>query len=488
MRSVYTDNFKQSVLAGLGIPLTDSRCVSSFPSSGTDDTAQIAAAYAWLAGGPYRGLWFEFRQYIISGQLALTGAVNFRIFGNGASIKAADGSAAGAGTQMFYMTNSTDGEIYDLNYDGNRANRTPSETTSHLFEIYTGCARIDVFNCRADNAVCDGFYVGAQSPTSLNVPTDIRFFQCSADNGYRNCMSLINSVRFRDYDGVYTGANGTLPKAGVDVEPNSSTDIGNVDCQFHRTRFTGNANYGLQVTLANSQVKCFDIVSSGNTGGAVGCFSSGSLEIQGITMEDYTSSVTRGLIDVGSGSGYVSVDGIRINNCQQNNSAKPMIYVHAAATGPVRFSDIVQRNSKGPTLVSYLKAYVDGFAMYGDNNDYAFTLLGAKNSVLRNLYSDGSGAMLYTEQPCTDVENVKMVNPLPTGGLLFFAAVATRCSLKNMHVHQDVAVPAGQIGCQFAVAPLVLSNNVGTCDGTAYTAAQVRSITGTPSVSLGLFP
>lgn len=467
------------------------RSVAEFPAGGSDDTAQIQAAYTWLGGGSYRSLEFEHKQYTISSQCALSGASQFRIYGNGASIKSANGASAGAGTQMLYMTSCVDGVIYDFHLDGNRANRTPAESTNHLFEIYSGCARIDLVFCSADNAVCDGFYVGAQAPvTTANAPTDIRMHWCKADNGYRNSMSVINSVRFRDYDGVYTGANGTAPQAGVDVEPNSSTDVGNVDCQFHRTRFSGNTGYGLQVTLANSFVKCCDIDSSTNLQGAVGLFSAGGVDINGITMNGYTNSITRGLIDGGSGSGYLNVNGVAVNGSNIDDDNKPVIYCHAAMTGPITLANIVQRASKARTIVTSQKITLDGLSVFGDNNGYALTLLTAKNSVIRNVYGEGISALLYCDQKNVDFDNVKLLNPIGATQLMLFSNSATKGSVKNFHVHQDTAVPAGQVGVYFgsSATPLCVSNIIGTCDGTAYTAAQLRNWTGTPSVSNGIFP
>lgn len=213
----------------------------------------LADTIAQLASGGHSVTLERGTTYTISTKISLSNLSNFRINGNGATVKAADGMSVGSGTQLLHLTNCTDFVIENLKFDGNRANRTPAEVSSHLLQI-TDCQKFTLRNVRADNATTDGFRLeGSDAADAASFCRDFVLDNCHAENAYRNGMGIINA-----YDGVvlggsFTGTTGTAPEAGVDVESNgSAADPGNRSIRFIGTRFTGNDGYGMQFASADA--------------------------------------------------------------------------------------------------------------------------------------------------------------------------------------------------------------------------------------------
>jgi hypothetical protein len=450
--------------------------VSSFPVGGSDDTVQLQNALTWLQGAANRAIALQAGQiYTISSALTLAGASFFRIMGNGATIKASASMPVQAGYQLLYVTTSTDGSVSDLTFDANRSVRTPNASvTAQSVYIYTGCQRLKFTNCSSNNAVVDGWYIGSATPTVLaSLPTDIVMSFCGAQNAFRNNVSVINSVRFRDYYGVYTGANGALPMNGIDVEPNSSSDQGNQDARFYGTRCDGNSGYGIQIVNPNSNARLFDVSMSSNLLGAVGG-SWGFLQIEGITVEGYIGGVSNGIINCAGGTGETHIRRVLGRNNNTASDALPLIYVNGTNTGPVTITDVQAYSSTCAVLNALAAVQVNGIAVTGANSEYVFILQGsAAGSSIRNVSAVGVVAIGYISCADVTVEGVTNLNPTGTEIQLYYANGATDGSLRNFEVTQQTAIPAGQIGVRFNSAPAFVDNIVGKCDGTAWTAAQL---------------
>lgn len=232
-----------------GLTLAD----SSFPPGRGQRYSSLADAIAQLAEGGDQVELERDATYTISAKISLSNLSNFRISGNGATIKAANGMTVGSATQLLHLTNCTDFVIEALKIDGNRANRTPAETSSHLLQL-TDCQKFTLRNVRADNATTDGIRLEASDDT--NTATFCRDFvidNCHVDNAYRNGLGIINAWDGVVIGGSYTNTNGTAPEAGVDVESNNTaTDPGNRSIRFVGARFTGNEGYGLQLSVKDN--------------------------------------------------------------------------------------------------------------------------------------------------------------------------------------------------------------------------------------------
>lgn len=91
----------------------------------------------------------------------------------------------------------------------------------------------------------DGFYVGGANGDPA---TNVILRNCSGDNNRRQGLSVVNARHFRDYDGQWTNTTGTAPSAGIDIEPNGTTDVME-DVKIIRPRCTGNDGPGIEVFL-----------------------------------------------------------------------------------------------------------------------------------------------------------------------------------------------------------------------------------------------
>jgi hypothetical protein len=89
----------------------------------------------------------------------------------------------------------------------------------------------------------DGFYVGGAS-------VGTRLISCKGSNNRRQGLSITSARNFRDIDGEWTTSNGTAPSGGIDIEPNSSSDLMD-DIKIIRPRCTGNDGPGIEVFLYN---------------------------------------------------------------------------------------------------------------------------------------------------------------------------------------------------------------------------------------------
>ena len=341
--------------------------VADFEGGGDDDTARIKTAFHWLGSAPNRRLSFETRRYVVSSRVGLFGAHSFGIAGNGATIAARDGMPVENEYQILYFRECTDGEINDLIVDANRSRRLPAEVPAHSVDIHTGCMRLTLNRVQSNNAVVDGFYINSLKPTQRSsVPSDIEFRNCSARNAFRNNVSVINSIRFRDYDGVYTHANGTPPMAGMDFEPNGPDEVGNNDARCYRTRCDENKGAGFQFIGANTSATLRDVISAGNGFGAV-VGNWGYLRIDGAVVENYGSSIRRGVIDAYDMSGETHINRVIARNCNPGTSSKPIIFVHPRSIGPVIISNVTVINSTRVVVSGNASVKVSG--VHIDAND-----------------------------------------------------------------------------------------------------------------------
>jgi hypothetical protein len=192
-------------------------------------------------------------EFLINSTLSLSSRSKFVLRANGATIKAKNGMTVGSNTQLLMVTGCTDFRIESLIVDGNRANRTPIETSSHLVH-FTNCQRLTLSDTQANNATTDGFRFEAGDVS--NTATYCRGFlleNCRTDNAYRNGVGVIDGWDFAFIGGSYTNTSGTAPQAGIDIESNNtSVDPGNRAGRFIGTRFEGNVGYGLQISAKDS--------------------------------------------------------------------------------------------------------------------------------------------------------------------------------------------------------------------------------------------
>ena len=235
----------------------------------TDDRVAIQAALNDSAGWEGGTLSFPpSRTCVVSAGLTwFSNNDNRTILGKGSTIKARDGMPVARGFQMLRITSADNSTIDDLDFDANRTNRSPAEVGAHTIEI-RGSRGLTLRKVDVRNGVTDGFYISASDPLNLDsFPRDLSFVDCTADNNFRQGMSIIfgrNIAVKGTCDGSvngtcscrFTNTNGTPPQAGIDLEPNiSATGTPGLDgTLIEGCLFADNKGYGIKVTNTHQGV------------------------------------------------------------------------------------------------------------------------------------------------------------------------------------------------------------------------------------------
>lgn len=96
----------------------------------------------------------------------------------------------------------------------------------------------------------DGIYVGVWSSGEKTYCSDITIQDCVCDNHYRQGISVISVENLLVRYCEFKNTNGTMPEAGVDIEPNDPFNR-IVGVNFSNCRFTKNNGNGVKFALAN---------------------------------------------------------------------------------------------------------------------------------------------------------------------------------------------------------------------------------------------
>ncbi len=190
--------------------------------------------------------------------------------------------------------------ITDLIFDGNRANRSPAEEPAHNI-ILKGADNFSFSNVDSINAVTDGFYIAATDPGNRSTYTQNGLFlNCTADNAYRNGMSIINGENIQVVGGAYTNSHGTLPTAGIDVEANAGTAVpGNHNILIRGVTLSGNDGYGVKLVARGlpTNITVEGCYFTNNDRGGIWLGAAWTM-IKANTFENFSQS-EHGLIDLG---------------------------------------------------------------------------------------------------------------------------------------------------------------------------------------------
>lgn len=469
------------------VPVGQAVAVDSFTAGGSDDTTALTNAIAYLNAAPNRAIAFTPNKiYTVSGLLTINGASNFSIFGNGATIKANNSYPVTSGNGLLFVENSSNGDIYELHTDGNRANRgtLSANLDSHNWEIFLSTKSIRFWGCKAQNGVCDNYNLNSSTTVSVlaSLPTDIQFMYCQSTNAYRNNLSVVNSNRFRDYGGIYTGATGSAPQSGIDVEANNAhgvnSDLGNLDCRFYGTQSYNNAGQDFSFTT-NSTVRAFDIMGSGGAAGGVVIGNANYVEINGITLDSYTATIANGVIAVNSGAGEVHIEKVRATNITTASQNLPVVNINGGAVGPITVRDVRGTACNCPLVYSGAAgAVIEDLNQNGANSGFMALIFGAGTILKRMIGVNVTGA-LYCAAANLELSDVSLLNPTLTGGQLFYMDTgSTGLVVRGVTVNQATAIPSGQLGFTFASPPAFASDIVFDVAGAPWTQAAAYTFSG----------
>jgi hypothetical protein len=449
----------------------------------SDDTNAILLA---IAAMPINGgaLFFPAGTYLVNSDnlngLKFNGKSNFVVEGYGATIKVKAGASVVGGYEVMSFFNCSNGAINGLTIDGNRANRTiPGETSAHLLTICTSCSQITVNDVIAVNSPADGFLIATFDFTvAATYPTDITLVNCVADNAYRNGLSSIGSLRLTLRGGEYKNTNGTLPKCGIDIEPDAGYTFGNRDTIIDGVRLFNNDGYGLALggpLGLNKNILIVDVTGANNDLGFLNIASCDNPSIRNVVAYDHPTA-TRGIIDVGTeitnpiidGADFVGITASGANYC---------IYLHGSITGVPTVRNINVEACACSILYADVRSDID--SIYGNfvTATDAITLTQAYSSLKNLQLSNCSDRAVYVSGTNVTLDGIHLVNcgQANSRAIQFEAANAI---VRNVDILFTGARPANFVGILFnSGVPKFISNVLAKAASSDFNNQSVMSFT-----------
>lgn len=271
--------------------------------------------------------------------IVFSGMSNFKVIGHGATIMANNAMIYDDGTLLIQFVSCTDFTVEGLTVDGNRANRTPviPEKFAHSIAI-DGCSRFTFDRVRSVNAVTDGFYV---VPTDVNTastyPRNGVFQNCSADNCFRQGMSIIGAYDIEVNGGSWTNTNGAPPEAAIDIEADQAEVGGGPvtrNIVLKNLYVAGNAGAGIQVSDQRHEAVLIDgceITDNAESAILLG----GNTTVRNCNIHSFSAVTGDGVVYVYSSAWgkNIVIEGTMFHDI---TVAKPCIYTHSAHPGGVR--------------------------------------------------------------------------------------------------------------------------------------------------------
>jgi hypothetical protein len=116
----------------------------------------------------------------------------------------------------------------------------------HCLDI-EGASNVNISGISCNQSGGDGLYIGAAN-TQGAPSQNITISDCVFDQNFRQGFSLISGQHIFIYRSYFTNTSGTLPEAGIDVEPNNPANSA-ADVHIEDSFTTGNAGPGLKLAF-----------------------------------------------------------------------------------------------------------------------------------------------------------------------------------------------------------------------------------------------
>jgi hypothetical protein len=420
--------------------------------------------------------------------LRFNGKSNFVVEGYGATIKVKNGAAVITNNEVMFFINCQNGAINGLTIDGNRANRTITvETASHCLSITDYCSQITVNDVICKNSTSDGLYISTTVlGTQASYPTDITLVNCVADNAYRNGLSVIGSLRLTVQGGEYKNTNGTSPKCGIDVEPDTGYTFGNQDTIIDGARLFNNDGYGLALggpATLNNRILITNVTGANNDLGFMNIASCENPSIRNVVAYNHPTA-TRGIIDVGTQVTNPIIDGADFIGITASTVNNFCIYLHGLITGVPTIRNINAEAVSCPIMYCDIRSDID--SIYGNFvPDLAILMTQAYSSLKNVQLSNCTDRSIYVSGTNVELDGIHLVNcgVANSRAIQFEAASAI---VKNVSILFTGARPANFIGILFnSGAPRFISNVLAKAASSDFNSASVMIFTsGTSGASI----
>ncbi len=266
--SYYTASGVGAVARTLTSKLGDQASVEDYGATGdgvTDDTDAFVKAIASNSNISLK----KGSVYLIGGTsssncLAWNSVNGVVIEGNGATIKIKDGTSLSWGFALYFYD--VDGlHISNLTIDGNRDGLAYNvDGQSHgIFMQYVRNAVLE--NIVIKDTATDGIAIGPDPSDQTLRSENVQILNCKLYRSRRNNITLngVRNVTILGGSNTYAGAaaspsTGTLPKAGIDLEPDTDgTAYGNDNVTIQGIEFSDNVANDITMALYASNIHIY---------------------------------------------------------------------------------------------------------------------------------------------------------------------------------------------------------------------------------------
>jgi len=211
----------------------------------TDDTAAIQTAIEAVAGTGGTLLvpdgTYMINAILNNGQgLQLRSNMSFRM-SSGAVLKAIPN--ASGGYSVLFLPRVTNVNIIGGTIEGERSAHTGTSGESGMGIFVASSQNVYIEGVTAKECWGDGFYVGGAAGS-----TNITLCNVVADHNRRQGLSVVYADGVVVRNSTFKNTQGTLPEAGIDIEPNAGETVANM--QILGCTFTNNSGGGIQNGLA----------------------------------------------------------------------------------------------------------------------------------------------------------------------------------------------------------------------------------------------
>lgn len=373
----------------------------------TDNSTAMANLAAWLNtnGGtvilPPAGV------ILYSGGITLSGT-GFKIIGNGCTLKVKNSTAVDSSHFGLQFSGASNFNVESLLTDGNRANRTLGAAVAAHNIMLIGCAYFSFRDCRNINSCCDGWYISATSESTPSTFThDGQLANCSANNSYRNGLSIIVGAGIMVLGGTYDGSNGAAPQDGIDIE----ADAGAATPSNYRICIigaSGTGNQGNAISIGvngTPEAVYIDKFTADGTGvtSSTGCgasISANSVYIGTLTILNYTQSTNFASCAFANNL-LVNIDRLVMKNCSPGGTSAYSPVYGLGITGRIGLvwmdtvvpynGTVLFADTSSDLTIEHVHMNACG---RNDQSGAACMIVGAKSKVLSGHFQSCKGFMI----------------------------------------------------------------------------------------------
>lgn len=197
-----------------------------------------------------------------------------------------------------------------------------------------GANRVEIKNLTVQDCWGDGVYIGG------NLCTDILVDGITSKNNRRQGLSAVNCSGMIIKNSTFANTNGTSPQAGIDLEPNATQKVS--DVEIFNCQFTGNKSRGLLMWGIHGKVSDVTVYN---------CVMTNSN--QGIYLGHQVSNISISDVEISNSS----IVGIHLFEGVENVSLTDIKITNSLKTG-LEFNKVSKINVSGIELNEYEKGFL----------------------------------------------------------------------------------------------------------------------------------